>query len=76
MFKVNPGDEIVVGGRIELVTDKNVTINSSGGIFSGAVAKPMAVSAGYPLNISGELQQVIALKLLVMVMVKETIVMP
>ncbi|MEE3240630.1 MAG: flagellar basal body rod C-terminal domain-containing protein, partial [Pseudomonadota bacterium] len=43
----------VVGGRIELVTDKNVTINSSGGIFSGAVAKPMAVFSGYPLTISG-----------------------
>ena len=51
---VNPGEEIVVGGRIELVTDKNTTINSSGGLFSGAVAKSMAVSAGYPLNISGE----------------------
>ncbi|MEE3239666.1 MAG: flagellar hook-associated protein FlgK, partial [Pseudomonadota bacterium] len=51
--QVNPGDEVVVGGRIELVTDKNVTINSSGGIFSGAVAKPMAVFSGYPLTISG-----------------------
>lgn len=51
--RINPGDEVVAGGRIELVTDKNTTINSSGGLFSGAVAKSMAVFTAYPLTISG-----------------------
>ena len=51
--RVNPGDEVVAGGRIELVTDKNTTINSSGGLFSGAVAKSVAVFTAYPLTISG-----------------------
>lgn len=51
--RVNPGDEVVAGGRIELITHKNTTINSSGGLFSGAVAKSMAVFTGYPLTISG-----------------------
>ena len=50
---VTPGDEVVAGGRIELVTDKNTTINSSGGLFSGAVAKSVAVFTAYPLTISG-----------------------
>ena len=52
--QVTPGDEVSAGGRIELITEKNTTINSSGGLFTDAVAKPMAVFSGYPLNISGD----------------------
>ncbi|MAV75713.1 MAG: flagellar hook-associated protein FlgK [Cellvibrionales bacterium] len=51
--QVTPGDEVGAGGRVELITDKNTTINSSGGLFSDVVAKSMAVFAGYPLTISG-----------------------
>lgn len=49
----NPGQEAVAGGVVDLVTDKNTSIKSSGGLFSIAAARPVNVFAGYPLTITG-----------------------
>tara|TARA_B100000767_G_C19776197_1_gene542708 strand:- start:1716 stop:4382 length:2667 start_codon:yes stop_codon:yes gene_type:complete len=51
--RLDPNEETVAGGIVEIVTDKNTSMKSSGSLFGSAIPKSMAVFSGYPLTITG-----------------------
>jgi flagellar hook-associated protein 1 FlgK len=51
---VTSGQESTVGGTVSVISDSNVSLSSSGGLFGGSAAQAMPVFVGYDIEISGQ----------------------
>ena len=47
------GEEAVIGGVIDIILDPGTSINTSGGLFSGATTEEMSVYLGGSVELTG-----------------------